>query len=45
MPKKFWTRLVGSVVIQRYVGECTPRVDRALQAFSPLHKQIIVRAL
>jgi len=29
-PKKFWTRELGSVVIQLYAGECTPSVDRAL---------------
>jgi len=28
--KNFWTRVLGSVVIQLYAGECTPSVDRAL---------------
>jgi len=26
----FWPRVLGSVVIQLYAGECTPSVDRAL---------------
>jgi len=29
-PKNFCTRVLGLVVIQLYVGECTPSVDRAL---------------
>jgi len=29
LPKKFWTRVLGSFVIQLYAGECTPSVDRA----------------
>jgi len=28
MPKKFWTRVLGSVVTQLYAGECMPSVDR-----------------
>jgi len=24
LPKNFWTRVLGSVVIQLYAGECTP---------------------
>jgi len=28
-PKNFWSRVLGSVVIQLYAGECTPSVDRA----------------
>jgi len=31
LPKNFWPRVLGSVVIQLYDGECTPNVDRALQ--------------
>jgi len=27
---QLWTRVLGSVVIQLYAGECTPSVDRAL---------------
>jgi len=30
LPKYFWTRVLGSVVIQLYAGECTSSVDRAL---------------
>jgi len=30
LPKNFWTRVLGSVVIQLYAGECTPSVDQAL---------------
>jgi len=30
LPKKFWTIVLGSVVIQLYAGEYTPSVDRAL---------------
>jgi len=29
LPKNFWTRVLGSVVIQLYAGECTLSVDRA----------------
>jgi len=29
LPKFFWPRILGSVVIQLYTGECTPSVDRA----------------
>jgi len=29
LPKNFWTRVLDSVVIQLYAGECTPSVDRA----------------
>jgi len=28
--KNCWHRVLGSVVIQLYAGECTPSVDRAL---------------
>jgi len=28
--KNFWTRVLGSVVIQLYAGGCTPSVDRTL---------------
>jgi len=27
--KNCWPRVLGSVVIQLYAGECTPSVDRA----------------
>jgi len=30
VPKNFWTRVRGSVFIQIYAGEYTPRVYRAL---------------
>jgi len=30
LSKNFWTRVLGSVVIQLYAGVCTPSVDRAL---------------
>jgi len=30
LPKNCWPKVLGSVVIQLYVGECTPSVDRAL---------------
>jgi len=30
LSKHFWTRVLVSVVIQLYAGECTPSVDRAL---------------
>jgi len=30
LPKIFWSRVLGSVVIQIYAGEYTPSVDRAL---------------
>jgi len=29
--KNCWPRVLGSVVVQLYAGECTPSVDRALQ--------------
>jgi len=29
LPKFFWTRVLDSIVIQLYAGECTPSVDRA----------------
>jgi len=29
LPKSFWPRVLGSVVIQLCAGECTPSVDRA----------------
>jgi len=29
LPKIFWTKILGSVVIQLYVDECTPSVDWA----------------
>jgi len=29
LPKKFCTRVLGSVVIQLYAGECTTSADRA----------------
>jgi len=29
IPKNCWSRVLGSVVIQLYAGECTPSVDRA----------------
>jgi len=32
LPKNFWTRVLGSVVIQLYAGERRPSVDRALIA-------------
>jgi len=28
--KNCWPRVLGSVVIQLYAGECTPSVDRTL---------------
>jgi len=28
--KNFWPRVLGSVVIQLYIDECTPSVDQAL---------------
>jgi len=28
--KNSWTRVLGSIVIQLYAGECTPSADRAL---------------
>jgi len=39
MPNNFWTKVLGSVVIQLYVGECTPSVDRALcvEDYAPEH--------
>jgi len=30
LPKNFLTRVLGSVVVHLYTGECTPSVDRAL---------------
>jgi len=30
LPKNCWTKVLGSVVIQLYAGECTLSVDRAL---------------
>jgi len=30
LPKKFWTRVLGSVVIRLYADECTLSVDRVL---------------
>jgi len=30
LPKNCWPRILSSVVIQLYAGECTPSVDRAL---------------
>jgi len=30
LPKKFWTRVLGSVVIQLYASECMPSVDWTL---------------
>jgi len=30
LPKNCWPRVLGSVVIQLYGGECTPSVDWAL---------------
>jgi len=30
LSKNSWPRVLGSVVIQLYAGECTPCVDRAL---------------
>jgi len=29
LPKNYWPKVLGSVVIQLYAGECTPSVDRA----------------
>jgi len=29
MPKNCWPRVLGSVVIQHYAGECTPNIDWA----------------
>jgi len=29
LPKNYWPRVLGLVVIQLYAGECTPSVDRA----------------
>jgi len=29
LPKSFWPRVLGSVVIQLYTDECMPSVDRA----------------
>jgi len=29
LPKNCWRRVLGSVVLRLYVGECTPRVDQA----------------
>jgi len=29
LPKNSWPRVLGTVVIQLYAGECTPSVDRA----------------
>jgi len=29
LPKNVWNRVVDSVVIQLYAGECTPSVDQA----------------
>jgi len=31
-----WTGVLGSVVIQLYVGECKPSVDRALELWLEL---------
>jgi len=43
--KNFWTRVLGSVVIQRYAGERMSRVDRALlAAFKPLEMYKIMGA-
>jgi len=30
LPKNFWTRVLGSVVIQLYADDSTPSADRAL---------------
>jgi len=30
LPKNCCPRILGSIVIQLYAGECTPSVDRAL---------------
>jgi len=32
LQKNFWIRVLGSVVIQVYTGECTPSVDRTLKS-------------
>jgi len=32
-----WLRVLGSVVIQLYAGECTPSVDRALHNVQFVH--------
>jgi len=32
LPKNSWPRVLGSVGIQLYAGECTPSVDRAEQS-------------
>jgi len=36
LAKNFWTRVLDSVVIQLYAGECTPSIDRALSVLSGL---------
>jgi len=41
LPKNFWTRVLGSVVIQLYAVECTPSVDRALSSRATLYKESI----
>jgi len=33
LPKNCWPRVLDSVVIQLYAGECTLTVDRALRIF------------
>jgi len=45
LSKIFWTRILGSFVIQLYAGECTPSVDRALNVLnnlSPLKRKLIM---
>jgi len=38
---RHWARVLGSVVIQLYAGECTPSVDRALILLAPIYTTII----
>jgi len=43
LKKNCWTRVLGSVVIQLYAGECTPSVDRALRRILKLENTSINR--
>jgi len=40
LPKKFWTRVLGSIVIQLHAGECTLSVDQALKVFLTLQNTV-----
>jgi len=48
LPKNYWSRLLGSVVIQLYAGDCTPSVDRTYKSgrnrikMAPLHPGFLI---